>query len=486
MNAPTSRVGAATEGSGSSRPALPKVCIVGAGSSGIACCKAFKQSGIPFDCFEASDRVGGMWVFKNSNGMSSTYRSLHINTSRRRMEFLDFPMPDDYPDFPSHFQIAEYFDAYADHFGIRESITFRTKVECCERLDGGGWDVTLSSGETRRYDALVVANGHHWDPSWPEPDFPGAFSGVRLHSHHYVDPTDPVDLRDKTVVIIGFGNSAMDIACELGQKTVARKVFLSTRSGGYIFPKYLGATPADEKLMRHPSEKPSWFERLMHACVPDQLIEWTLLPFYHWLIRSRVGEPWHYGLPRPQHPFGRTHPTISSEIHIRLGSGDVIPKPNVARFDGARVEFVDGTSVEADAVIYATGYKISFPFLDPSIVDARDNDIALYHRIFDPRHPDLLFLALVQPLCAMMPIAEEQSKVMAAYLTGRYHLPPAHAMERVMHEEHERMKARFTASKRHTIEIDCQAYTYKLWRELRAGERRARRAGGRLQVEPLA
>ena len=103
------------------------VCVIGAGSSGIAAVKALAQRGIAFDCFEKSDRVGGNWVFRNTNGMSSAYRSLHINTSRARMAYSDFPMPDDYPDFPHHTQVAAYFDAYVDHFGLREKITFRDR-----------------------------------------------------------------------------------------------------------------------------------------------------------------------------------------------------------------------------------------------------------------------------------------------------------------------------------------------------------------------
>lgn len=469
-------------------PTLPKVCIIGAGSSGIVCCKVFRERGIPYDCFEASGEVGGLWAFRNAGGMSSAYRSLHINTSRRRMQYQDFPMPEDYPDFPGHAQIATYFNAYIDHFRLRETIRFNTRVERCERLadsgGAGGWNVLLSNGETLRYDAVVVANGHHWDPQWPNPDFPGEFTGKKIHSHHYVDPTDPVDMRGKKVVIVGFGNSAMDIACELGQKTVADKVYLSTRSGGYIFPKYFGSRPMDE-ILRHPGQKPSLAERMLRRIVPQGLIDFVLWPIVHALIRMRVGEPWDYGLPKPKHGFGHTHPTISNEIHIRLGSGDVIPKTNIKKFDGRMVEFADGSRVEADVIVYATGYKISFPFLDGQLISAQDNDIALYQRIFDPRYPDLLFLALVQPLCAMMPIAEEQAKLMADYLAGRYHLPPPALMERAMREEHERMRARFTSSKRHTIQINCQDYTWHLWRELAAGRKRARRAGNILPVKPV-
>src|ERR687889_1230731 len=121
---------------------LPTVALIGAGSSGIAGAKALHERGIPFDCYEKSDRVGGNWVFGNKNGMSSAYRSLHINTSRERMAYTDFPMPESYPDFPRHDQIAAYFDHYVDHFGFRDRIRFETGVERAERLPDGTWEVT--------------------------------------------------------------------------------------------------------------------------------------------------------------------------------------------------------------------------------------------------------------------------------------------------------------------------------------------------------
>src|SRR3954471_2755273 len=170
-----------------SKDAQPRVCVIGAGSSGIAAAKVLHERGIAFDCLELSDRVGGNWVFGNANGMSSSYRHLHINTSRERMEYADFPMPKSYPDFPHHTEIAAYFDAYVDHFGLRERIAFETGVERAERRPGGGWEVTLDTGETRPFDMVLVANGHHWNPRWPDPSYPGSFDGEQMHSHHYVD-----------------------------------------------------------------------------------------------------------------------------------------------------------------------------------------------------------------------------------------------------------------------------------------------------------
>ncbi|HVR18848.1 MAG TPA: NAD(P)-binding domain-containing protein, partial [Polyangiaceae bacterium] len=192
-----------------------KTCVIGAGSSGLAVAKALREAGVPFDCFEESDRVGGLWVFKNKNGKSAAYRSLAINTSRDRMQYADFPMPRDYPDYPDHERIAAYFEAYAARFDLLRTIRFETRVDRVDRNDDGTFRVTLADGTSERYGAVVVANGHHWDPSWPDPPIPGDFQGITLHSHAYVSPSEPHELRGKRVVVVGFGNSAVDIACEL-------------------------------------------------------------------------------------------------------------------------------------------------------------------------------------------------------------------------------------------------------------------------------
>src|SRR5438270_5352663 len=220
---------------------LPRACVIGAGSSGIAGAKALHERGIPFDCFEKSDRVGGNWVFGNRNGMSSAYRTLHINTSRERMEYSDFPMPKSFPDFPRHDHIASYFDAYVEHFGLRDRIAFATGVARADRRENGVWEVELDSGESRRYDALLVANGHHWDPRWPEPPFPGRFDGRQMHAHEYKDPEE---FGDRRVVILGMGNSAMDLAVDASY--VARAPYLAARRGAYVVPKYIAGKPIDQ------------------------------------------------------------------------------------------------------------------------------------------------------------------------------------------------------------------------------------------------
>jgi dimethylaniline monooxygenase (N-oxide forming) len=458
---------------------LPKVAIIGAGSSGMIACRELKVRGIPFDCFEKGSKAGGNWIFKNDNGMSAAYRSLHINTSRQQMEFLCYPMPKHFPTFPHHSQIAEYFDSFLNHFRLKEDITFNTEVKKAEPLADGKWQLTLSNGKQPTYDAVIVANGHHWDPRWPEPAFPGEFKGITMHSHAYMDPTDPHNLIDKNVLVVGMGNSAMDIACELGNRGVARNVFLSVRSGAHIMPKFFGSKPSDG-FLRHPGAIPRWWEHL----VPYRFFEKMAFPVIGWKIKKAVGDPEAYGLPKPKHPFGMQHPTISSEIHIRLGSGDVKPKPNIKELQGDKVQFVDGSVENIDAIIYATGYKISFPFFDKNVLPYEGNDLPLFKRMISPRYDNLMFLGLVQPLCSIMPIAELQSSFMGDYLLGKYRLPEKETMEKVMLEEHEMMKSRYTKSQRHTIQINCLEYTYDLRKEIKAGQKRARRSAEKPQALP--
>lgn len=457
---------------------LPKVCIIGAGSSGIVACKTFAEKGIPFDCFEKSDRPGGNWVFNNKNGMSAAYRSLHINTSRDKMVFSDFPMPKDYPDFPHHTLIARYFDDYVDHFKIRGRIRFGAEVTACARLPDGLWKVTLGDGSVRHYDALCVANGHHWSARWPEPKFPGTFDGTEIHSHSYIDPTDPVDCVGKNVIVVGMGNSALDIACELSRAGIARRVYLSVRRGYYIIGKYFGGDTLDANDP-HPSEDPS----LLYRLTPG----WWQRRQRLKKIRALFGRPERYGLPAPDYPYGAVHPTISSEIGIRLGSGDITPIANIAQLKHGRVGCVDGREWPADVIIYCTGYDIKFPFFEPSLLDVRDNELPLFERVVHPKMHNLFFLGLVQPLCAIMPIAEVQARWLAAMLAGEYALPPPEEIGRRTTEDYRDARSGYLNTPRHTIQVrDCAMYSYGIRRELERGRRRAGRRGNAPEIPARA
>ena len=431
-----------------------KVCIVGAGSSGLTACQVLAARGIPFDCFEKGSEIGGNWRYENDNGTSSAYRSLHINSARKLMSYRAFPMPDDYPDYPSHWQVAKYFDDYAERFGLRERIAFNTEVV---KAEPDPWEVTVEGPDgrrTERYRAVLVANGHHWQPRWPEPPFAGAeqFEGEQMHVHHYREPDVLVG---KRVLVLGIGNSAVDVAVESSR--IADKTFLAMRRGAWVLPKFLGGKPIDEAAPPIASYLPIAVQRF----------------FFNRLLKTAVGEMTDYGLPEPDHRLLEAHPTVSSELLPRIGHGDIAVKPNIDRFAGGRtVRFADGSEEQVDLVVYCTGYRIEFPFLDQRVFAAVDNRMPLYRRVASVESPGLYFVGFIQPLGPIMPLAEAQAEWVADLLAGDAALPPAPQMREEIAEYERWLKKRFVASKRHTIEVDFHPYLRSIRRE-REGPRRS-------------
>ena len=437
---------------------LPRACVIGAGSCGIAAAKALYEARVPFDCFEMGPVVGGLWVFENPNGMSGAYRTLEMNTSCPRMSYSDFPAPDYYQDYPMHWQVREYFDRYVDHFGIRETITFNTKVEHVARLEDGTFEVRISGGDIRIFDAVLVCNGHHWDPRWPEPAFPGSFDGLEMHSHDY---RDAVPFEGKRVVVVGGGNSGVDIA--VASSYVAEKTFVSLRRGVHVIRKRLGGKPVDQQLA------PPW-------------LPWTLKQKGFELLRRRSGNISEHGFPEPDHKIGHAHPTVSDNFLDRLADGAIVPKPNIRELRGGEVEFEDGSVETVDVIVYSTGYRVTFPFFEENFVSAPGNDLPLYRRLFHPGIPGLYFVGLAQPLGALMPMAEESSKWVAQLLTGRYRLPDEAEIAADMDAERAAHAKRFYPSVRHTMEVDFDEWLAGAQAERRRGAERAAKAGYEPQV----
>lgn len=439
--------------------AMPKVCIIGAGCSGFTTAKRLKDYGIPFEIIEASDDIGGNWYFGNPNGMSACYQSLHIDTSKWRLAFEDFPVPDDWPDYPSHAQLLEYFHNYVEHFGLRQHIRFNTRVEQAERRHEGGWDITLSGGKMRSYDALAVANGHHWAARIPE--YPGTFSGEQIHSHGYMTPTDPIDCMGKRVLVVGMGNSSMDISSELSQRTVASKLFVSARRGVWVFPKYIGGKPSDK------NPAPAWMPRWMRQKIGEKI------------MKRLLGNMSDYGLPEPDHGMWENHATVSGEFLVRAGSGDLTMKPGIERLDGDGVIFTDGSREQVDVIIWATGYDISFPFFsDPSFqADDANRPPPLFKRIMKPDVPDLFYMGLAQPLPTLVNFAEQQSKLVGAYLAGEYAPPSPNEMYTIIAKDENYNTGQYYESRRHTIQLEFDSYVRDLEKELKAGTKRAAASG---------
>ncbi len=422
-----------------------EACIIGSGSSGITAAKTLKEYGIEFDCFEKGSFIGGIWRYNNDNEMSSAYHSLHINTNKYAMAYSDFPMPSDYPMFPHHTQIYQYFQDYVEHFDIRPYIQFNTEVLDIKRLEDGDYQVVTNKG-IGVYKAVIIANGHHWNPRYP--NFLGEFTGETLHSHYYRIPNQ---ILNKDLLIVGIGNSAVDIACEAA-RLHAGKVVISTRNSAHIAPNWLWDIPIDR--LGNP------FFAKLPLKLQSKLIEIFLL-----LARGRQHK---YGVPVPNYPVLHEHPTISQDLLPLTAKGLIKFKPNIKEFRGKTVIFADGSSQDFDMIIYATGYKITFPFLKYTEFQvAEDNEFRLYKKVIHPDYPNLFFVGLIQPLGALMPLAEIQSKWIAKILKGEVCLPSRKTMLKSIEEDKQKMIKRYNSSPRHTLQVDFYPYKQSIESEMK-------------------
>ncbi len=421
-----------------------KVCIIGAGSSGLTACKAMLDQGIPFVCFEKGSAIGGNWRYNNDNGMSSAYRSLHINTNREIMSFADYPMPKHYATFPHHTEILAYFESYAHTFNLLAHIKFGIGVENVEKLHDGTFEISTSDGQKGIFSHVIVANGHHWNPRYPEPAFPGNFTGQSIHAHHY--RTSEV-LERKSIVILGMGNSAVDIACEAARLHTCKQVTMATRSGAYIIPNWLWSIPFDQLANPVTARLPLFVQRF-------------LLKTSLFLARGRQQD---YGVPVPKRPILSEHPTVSQDLLNMAGRGLIQFKPNIQKFDNKTIFFEDGSSQETDLLIYCTGYKITFPFLKHIFFNVEDNNnLQLYLRMIHPDIQNMFFLGFVQPLGPIMPLAEIQSKYIAQVILGNISLPTKDLMQKAISKETKKNEKRYNKSPRHTIQVDFHLYRQQI------------------------
>ena len=365
---------------------MPNYCIVGAGPSGLAVAKNFRQAGLDFECFERNGDVGGNWCYGAPG--SGVYASTHLISSKRLTEYTDFPMPPEYPPYPSHEQAWQYLRSYAKHFDLYRHIRCNTAVTRIEP-DGDAWQVALADGSNRRYTGIVIANGHHWDARFP--DYPGTFAGRTLHSSEYKTPEV---LRGQRVLVVGAGNSGCDIAVESSGHAAA--TFHSSRRGYHYLPKFLFGKPTDvcgERLLRW--RLPLWLRRSIARR----------------LAKMALGSPEDFGLPAPDHRLFETHPIINSQMFYGVGHGKIRVKPDIRELAGESVRFVDGSEEPIDLIVYATGFRLSFPFIDKQHLNWHDGRPRLFLNVFHPQHDQLFVAGMIQPDSGLWGLVDFQAQL---------------------------------------------------------------------------
>jgi len=395
--------------------------------------------------YERNAEVGGNWVFKPGPSHSSVFETTHIISSKTLSQYDGFPMPAEYPDYPGHAQLQAYFRAYAEHFGLLPHIRFGVEVQSARPLSEGGWQLNVGNGRVERFTHLCVASGHHWKPRLPS--YPGHLGAPLLHSHDF---KSAAAFAGKRVLVIGGGNSACDIAVETSR--VSRRTCISMRRGYWFIPKFMMGMPTDvlhKKLMRK-----------IPKLVRQRVLELTL-----WLFQGKNRD---YGLPEPEHGPFEAHPTINSELLYFIRHGEIFPKPDLQRWEGNAVTFLDGTTEEFDAIIAATGFETAYPYLPGDVGDYSGTEVPLYLKQFHPKYQDLFFIGLFQPLGCIWPLAEVQGKLAAKAILGQWRRPTD--MEDAIRRELDHPDYAYGKTPRHAVEVDYYEFQNRLEREL-AGRR---------------
>lgn len=430
---------------------MKDVCIIGAGASGLVSIKECLESGFNPTCFERAPWTGGLWRYheEDIDGLSSVAKTTIINSSKEQSALSDFPPRKDLPNYCHNTQLIKYFDEYTEKFGLTKYVRLRHQV-ISVRQEGNKWSVSVKdlntdNEETINFDAVMICTGHHVKPHIPS--FPGQkrFKGKIIHTHSYKKPDG---FEDKNIAVIGIGNSGGDAAAELS--VVGKQCYLSTRRGAWISHR-VGpyGMPFDLFFVRR-------FNDMIMNLMPFDMQCSIMESVFNQRFDHEM-----FGL-KPKHRAFQQHPTVNDTLPNRIISGAVIVKGDIKTFTENGIIFLGDTEeTPLDVVVLATGYEVSFPFLDKSIVDPQENEIDLYKYVFSPNvsNPETLaFIGNIQPVGALIPISELQARWVCQLLLGKVSLPSKEQMIQDIKKKRKEIKARYYNVARHTLEVDWVSF----------------------------
>ena len=352
--------------------------VIGAGPCGLEAAKALKDAAIIYDHAEADCNIGGNWLH-------GVYSSVYTDACKDVMQYPEWPMPGDYPDFLSKELMLTYLNNYADHFDLRKKIRFNTKVVWVEAVEDNQWKVIFENGSFNLYAGVIICNGHHWDMRFA--DLQGNFSGEYIHSKQYLAPSQ---LQNKRVLVIGTGNSAADISCEAAR--VSHCSVLSMKDSPWIFPKTFMGIPLGRIKFKN---SPKFLQPLL----------------INLLIKLSFGKHSLYNLPQPKHrPFDK-HPTVSEELPYYLKHGRIKVKPEIVKTENNTVWFKDNSCMEFDLIVSATGFNLSFPFLPDELIRKEGQNLKCLGFCVYPDYKGLFFLGWQQVRGGIGSLASAFSRV---------------------------------------------------------------------------
>jgi cation diffusion facilitator CzcD-associated flavoprotein CzcO len=423
-----------------------RVAIIGAGVAGLATAKVLIQAGHEVVVFDKTPDVGGVW------SRTRRYPGLTTQSPKAQYSLSDFPMPRDYPEWPTGEQVQAYLAGYVAHFGLDGALRLNTEVVAA-RPAGDGWildtrDVGGTAGRattTAAFDRLVVANGVFCEPAIPSfsgrEEFAAAggalLAGTDLH--------DAEQARGKHVLVVGYGKSACDVTVPVSRvaastDVIARQLLwkVPRKISGKLNFKMLLLTRMGEALFRYRVLR--GVEKFLHG--PGAGLRGKMI--------NSIGSVSvkQFGLDRLDLvPAGQMEDIVRGAIGLATegffegvadGTITVRRDRTITRLhatDGSPfAELSDGTTLPADLVVCSTGFTQGVPFLpadlERGLLDERGNFL-LYRQIRPVDVAGLYFNGYNSSFFS--PLNAEMAAVwIAADLAGAVPLPDAAAMRRAV------------------------------------------------------
>lgn len=425
-----------------------RIAIVGAGIAGLCTAKTFLSLGYEVEVFEKEPDLGGVW------SSARRYPGLTTQNPKETYEFSDWPMPRDYPEWPSGAQVQAYLESYAEHFGIAPHIRFRSTVVSADPAGNDGWTLTVAGPEgttIRSCDWLIVCNGIFSIPALPP--FPGldafrAAGGEVLHTSQF---TDAEAARGKHVLVVGYGKSSCDVANAIAERSasttiVARRLIwkIPKRIGNLINFKHLFLNRLGEGLF--PWIEPKGFEAFLHG--RGLMVRNAMLGSVEAVIARQLGlKALHLDPGTPLETIARsTVSLVSDGFYDKVGRGDlgIERDAEIVQLSAGQAVLSNGRKFPADMVICGTGWQQRVDFLPAEILrkvtDERGN-FRLYRSMVPLGVPRLLFNGYNSSFFSQLN-AEIGAIWLAALLDGRLRLPDEDRMSAEIDRRLEWMEAR--------------------------------------------
>ncbi len=389
-----------------------QVAIIGAGPGGLVAARWLAHCGFEPVLFEAGAGLGGQW--NAAAEASATWAGMRTNTSRVMSAFSDLDHGAGVATYPRQDQMLAYLEDYAARFDLPRRIRLSTRVECLEAASGGGWRIRSRGANgacDERFRRVVVATGAQSAPRVP--DVPGlaGFAGEFgiAHTQRY---EGAAAYRGRTVVVAGCSISALEIAADLA--FAGAKVTCAYRRQRYIVPKLIAGVPAEHVLFNRAA-----------ALAAEVLAPAALAEGLKAAVLRAAGSPEQYGATPPGADIFAAGVAQSQHFLAAVAEGRIAVRPWIERVDGRAVHFADGRSVDADAILFGTGYGLSLPWLAPALGESLRFDgqgLDLHLHTFHPELAGLAFVGLYNLVGPYLPVLELQARWIAYVAAGR--VPP--------------------------------------------------------------